>query len=581
MSSKQYRNVLANDRTTQFAKDVVSGKYVVGESQLQSCQRHLNDLERQGTEEFPFYFDVEQANEIIDFAECLTIAEGIEHEALELFEFQAFIFGSLNGWTNENGFRRFRTSYVQLSRQQGKSLFNAVLSIYYGNFYGYKYGQLYTVATKSEQAKIVLKECEKFINADFDLSETFNVKMYKGEIECNLTNSVIKALGKDSKSIDGFRTFFGSIDEYHAHKDDQMYKLLQTGTKQMRESLISVITTSGFNLNSPCFQLYEYCKQVLAGVVVDETQFVFITEMNKDDDPYCEENWKKSNPLWTEEGLESMRTFATKAKAMGGSEEMEFFTKSLNMWVDFGDSVYIGSSYWKICSSEMELAEFLEKYPDVTCYIGLDLSSGGDLTSLALVFVYSENGVRKYYIYSHSFIPSKRVREHELTDKIPYRMWINKGLLTVTETLAGIKTDYKYIIAHLKDLIEKYNLNIQMICYDPHNASAFLYDLESLGYQNVLITQSAKNLNDPTSDFSLEVKAGNVQYDSQSHLLTWSVVNSKTVRNSFKEIKIDKESASNRIDPVDAVICAWKMAMRGEVADIKEITSNYLEMMGW
>lgn len=114
-------------------------------------------------------------------------------------------------------------------------------------------------ATKSDQAKIVLKEVIKFIDADADLSELFETKEYNGEVKCNLTQGVIKALGRDTKSIDGFRPYLGIVDEYHAHKDNQMYKLFKGGTRNMKESLASVITTAGFNLNGPCYELYKYC----------------------------------------------------------------------------------------------------------------------------------------------------------------------------------------------------------------------------------------------------------------------------------------------------------------------------------
>lgn len=436
--------------------------------------------------------------------------------------------------------------------------------------------------TKQAQAMIVVRECIKFINADDELVETFTIKEYAGKILCEASNGYIQALGADTKSIDGFRSYLGSIDEYHAHKTDQMYKLLVDGTKQLPESLISVITTSGFDLNSPCFELYEYCKNVVAGAVIDETQFVFITEMDKGDDPFDEKNWPKSNPLWTEQGLESLRTFAIKAKSMGGREEMNFLTKSLNMWVDFADSSYIKASDWKECGSTQSLKDFLLEHPEAQCYAGLDLSSGGDLTSLALVFVYSVDGQRKYYVYSHSFIPEKRVLDHEQSDKVPYRMWIRQGLLTVTQTLMGVKTDYKYIISHLKDLIEEFKINLQMICYDPHNASAFLSDLEELGYPTLMVTQSARNLNDPTTDFALEVEAKNVVYDENNHLLTWSVVHAKVIYNSFKEKKIEKNVAIERIDAIDAIIDAWKMAMTGEISVIyQEMVDEYLEFLGW
>lgn len=102
------------------------------------------------------------------------------------------------------------------------------------------------------------------------------------------------------------------------------------------------------------------------------------------------------------------------------------------------------------------------------------------MTSIAIVIPFMIDGIKKYFVHTHSFIPSSRVDEHIKTDKVPYDVWIEKGLVTVTETLGGIKTDYKYIIKYLEDLVKEYDLKPQLICYDPHNASAFLSDLEAL-----------------------------------------------------------------------------------------------------
>lgn len=575
------------DRATQYAIDVVEGKLKRGVGRLEylACKRHLNDLERQGTNEFPYVWNIEKANRIIDFAESLTLAEGETPRPLRLWGFQCFVFGSWNGWVHKDtGYRRFRTSYMQVARQNGKSLGNAIPSLYYGNFDGYMYPQIYTVATKELQAKIVLKECYKFINADPELRGTktkkglFTIRDWKSEIECNLTNGVIKALGRDTESIDGFRPYFGSVDEYHKHKTNQMYKLLSDGTKKLKQSLISVITTAGFDLNSPCKELYDYSVRVLEGVIPDETHFVFICQPDKVDDIWDEKTWQKANPLWTPETLQNIKADAIKAKEMGGEELRNFMTKDLNIWVEFTDNQYIQLQHWKQCESD----KTLEDFRGMPCVAGLDLSSGGDLTSLALVFPYEVDGVRKYYVYSHSFIPKNRVAEHIRTDNAPYDMWIREGLLTTTETLSGIKTDYKYIISHLKSLIKEYEFDVRAICYDPHNASAFLADLEELGIDSIEITQSARNLNDATVDFRLEVEAGNVEFDRRNKLLTWSVVNAKTVSNSFGEIKLDKDLQQKRIDPVAAVIDAWKVAMKQESnLDINKITEEYLKMMGW
>ncbi|TYS50453.1 terminase large subunit [Bacillus infantis] len=566
------------DRVTSYAWDVCMGKIPAGDTQKQACNRHLQDLERQDTEDFPYVWDSEKANEIIEFAETLTIAEGEEEQPLSLYGFQDFIFGSWHGWRTLDGYRRFRTSYVQVARQNGKSLGNAVPTMYYGNFDGYNYPQIYCTATKELQARIVLKECFKFINADPELCGSkyeeglYTIKDYASKILCNLSQGEIRALGRDTKSIDGFRPYFASVDEYHLHKDNQMYKLLADGTKKLKQCLISVITTAGFDLNSPCYALYEYCKKILAGVVKDETQFVFICELNKDDDIWDETNWIKANPLWTEQTLNSLKAEAIKAKAMGGEDLRNFLTKSLNQWVKFADNQYMNLEHWKNSESN----KTLEDFKGFSCYAGLDLSSGGDLTSLALIFPYVENYVRKYFIHSHSFIPAKRVAEHIKSDKAPYDMWIKDGLLTPTETLGGIKTDYKYIIAYLAKQIAEYSLEVKMIGYDPHNASAFLNDLEELGIDSVSITQSARNLNDATEDFRLEVAAGNVEYNKKNELLIWSVTNAKTVSNSFGEIKLDKDLQQKRIDPVDAIIDAWKLAMSSAEGsmDVSEFASD-------
>lgn len=553
------------DRVTAYAHEVVSGRIVAGLSQRQACERHLNDLERQGTEGFPYIFDPEKAQEIIDFAESLTLAEGDEPQEMRLWGFQDFILGSWNGWLKLDGYRRFRTSYIQVGRQNSKSVMNAVPSMYYGNFDGYQYPQVYCTATKEAQARIVLKECIKFINAEPELvgdqynDGLFTIKEYAARIECNVSRGEIRALGRDTKSIDGFRPYFGSVDEYHMHKDEQMYKLLIGGTKKLKQCLVSVITTAGFDINSPCFELYEYCKLILNGAHQDETQFVFICEMDKDDDIWNETNWQKSNPLWTDQTLESLRAEALKAKQMQGRELRDFMTKALNFWVQFSDNQYMNMEHWRACASDTTLEDMRGR----DCYLGLDLSSGGDLTSGALEFPLEIEGVKKYFIDSHSFMPAQRVAEHVRTDAAPYDMWILDGLITVTETLGGVKTDYKYIISHYKRLIKEYDLKLLGIAYDPHNADAFLHDLEEFGVDCVEITQSAKSLNDATTDFRLEVEAGNVIYNRKNKLLTWSMANAKTTSNSFGEIKIDKDpqAKTKRIDPVDAVLDAHKLTL--------------------
>ena len=479
---------------------------------------------------------------------------------------------------------------MQLGRQNGKSFLNGILAAFYGNFDGYKYGKVFCTATKQDQANIVLQEVIKFINSDEELQEWFKVHEHNNTIDCLLTHSVIKAVSGDTKSMDGFRPYLGIVDEYHAHKTNQMYKLLEGGIKKLKSALISVITTAGFDLKSPCYKLYEYCCNLLKGIFENDAQFAYIAQMDEGDDLWKPENWIKANPIlaFDRDALENLIPVAATAKDMGGEDLRDFLVKQLNQWIQWSNHQYIKDiKKWKRLAVLKTLADFR----GAKCYIGVDLSSGGDLTSIAIVIPFvDDEGNKKYFVKTHSFIPSGRVDEHIKTDKVPYDVWVEKGLVTPTYTLGGIKTDYKYILSYLSDLIAEYDLKPQMICYDPHNASAFLSDLEELGWDAVAITQTAKVLNDATVDFRLEILVGNVEIEGvevgkgkkvvpRDELLTWSIANAKTISNNYGEIKIDKDISEERIDPIDAIIDAWIPAMKDEYKpDANELVNDWLAM---
>lgn len=573
------------DRVTKFAKANVKNKKDFGEDARLAFKRHIDDLARSKKNDpnFPYRFDEEKAEDIIELANKLTIAEGEGDEQFTCAGFQEFILGSLFGWVHkETGKRRFTDSYVQVARQQGKSVLNAILGIKCCNFDNYNYGQIYCTATKADQARIVLKEIIKFINADNDLKELFDIKDYKSEITGKITSTVIRALGRDTHTIDGFRPYLGIVDEYHAHKDNQMYKLLKGGTRKLKQSLISVITTAGFNLNAPCYDLYKYCRRVLRGIDVNERQFIYIAQMDEKDDIWDPANWIKCCPLTGKdpELVAAMQEDARKAQSMGGAELRDFLTKALNIWVTNAETAFLDLAEWEKCGSKKDLSDFAGKQ----VIVGLDLSSGGDLTSYCLEFPYEdeETGDRKYFLHSHSFMPSHRLQEHmDLEDNAPYVIWQKQGLLTVTTAAGGIKTDYKTILSSLHDIVDKYQLDVMAIGYDPHNASAFLLDLEDFGCDLIEIKQSARSLNDATIDFQLEVKAHNMEYNKENVLLTRSMNDAIISEpNSFGEIKIDKMLQKNRIDPCDAAICAHKIAMGAdlETVDINDAVGAFLEM---
>ena len=191
------------DRTTEYAKLIVSGKKICGHSEYLACKRHLDDMKRK---DFEYIFDVEEAEFHIDSANMLTIGEGTKAQPLKTRGFQDFILGSLFGWRKKKSkVRRFRESYIQMGRKNGKSFLGGAMCNDVATFSGYKYAEIYIAATKQDQANIVWKEVQKFIESDEDLARYYKIKEHEHTITSLVTKSVIKAVGRDTKSLDGLK----------------------------------------------------------------------------------------------------------------------------------------------------------------------------------------------------------------------------------------------------------------------------------------------------------------------------------------------------------------------------------------
>lgn len=581
-----------HDRVTQYAREVVkTGHYPdtgqrCGKLHILACKRHLQDLKKERTAEFPYYWDPDAAERVLEFAETLTLAEGAEPRPLKLMDCQAFDIGCTFGWKKTvNGCRRFRRRYKSISRQQGKTMENGVMGTYIAGFSGYQHGKLFTVATKKRQARLAWEEMSRFVTIDPDLGELFEVKDYKSTIVALDTQCTIEALSRESGLDDGFRSIYCSIDELHQHKDNKIYKAIYNGTRSLLETLVSMITTRGDQLNSFCKEMDDYAKKILQGLTTAEDFFIDIYCLDDGDDIWDENNWPKACPFTCAdpERLATLRQDAQTAKDMGGSDLRDFITKCLNMWVKNTDNQYIDPDAWEACGSGRTLADIVAAgFRD--CWVGLDLSSSGDLTTLALEFPINDG---KYYLFTHSFMPRGRIEEHIETDLAPYDLWEQMGLISVTGGEMDFMNDYKFIISELQGLKEFHGLNFLGIGIDPHNAGGVLQDLEAFGCPVATITQSARNLNEATEAVRLLTKGHQLEYDQGNELLTWSMVNAAVVRNSFEEIKVDKKPGARfkRIDPVDAVIDAHALMLvttGGETApDVSADLDDYLAMMGW
>jgi phage terminase large subunit-like protein len=581
---------MSTDRVSDYADRVAGGKVVAGKLHRLACERHLHDLERQRTPEFPYYWDEDAARRVLDFAETLTLSEGFERKPLHLLDCQAFDIGCTFGWKKAaNNRRRFRRRYKCVSRQQGKTMENGIMLSYIAAFSGYKEGKIFTVATKKRQANLAWEQAEHFIQADPDLMEYFRIQEYKYKITALNTGCTIESLSRDGGLDDGFRSIASSIDEIHQHKDNGIYKAIYNGTRSLPETLVSMITTRGKYPVGFCHDMDTYCGNILRGMATAEDFFVDIYCMDPDDDIWDESNWAKSCPLTVTVPslMEILRQDAKTAKDYGGDDLRDFIVKGLNLWVGDTEDVYIKPEHWKACGSERSLRQIVDA-GILDCWVGVDLSSGGDLTTISLLFRLPDG---KFYVWSHSFIPRGRIVEHVANDLAPYDLWAEQGHITVTGGATDYMTDYKYIIGYLGELKKSLGLRFIGIGIDPANAAGILQDLETFGCPVVTMTQSARNLNQATTEFRLMVKSGKVEYWQKDELLTWSVLNAATTQNSFGEIKIDKrlmkgkKKESKRIDPVDALIDAYALMLILQAdappVDINDELGNYLDMMGW
>lgn len=550
-------------------------KLSIGANELKSIERH-EKLKKNNK----YYFDVEESNRIIKITEQLNISKGEQGQKFKLRGFQAFILGSIVGWkVKETNKVLFKEGYIQIGRQNGKSLLVTALINYRATFGEYKNGRIICAATKKEQAKIVWDNLKNFILADNDLKQFYKIQEHISTITSLITNNKIIAIGRNTTSVEGFDSILSICDELHLHPNNQTYKILYNGQVNVPNGQTIAITTAGIDLNSYAFNMYELCCNILDGLYDKDSHFVYITDTDKGDDLKNKLTWVKANPflLYDENykiNNEKLKIFSddfNTALRIGDADLVDFKTKRLNMWVASQENKYLDNEMVKNALVEYNEDDFYNK--DVI--IGVDLSSGGDLTSVSILIIDDET--EKVKILSHSFIPANVLLKKEQKSQAPFREWKNRNLLTTTETAGGFKTDYKAILIYIKDLVKKYNFEIKAIGYDPYGAGAWLNDLEEyFNTEIVAITQSAKNLGSTVEDFKLSIDSKEIQIDKLNPLYLWSLANATVVHNSFGEPKIEKKRQGDKIDPLMASINAWYLYLNN-----KEKIKNHQNLIDW
>jgi len=542
-----------------YSEQVLNGDIVACEKHKWACLRFLNDLEREDTEDFPYIFDEEIGQRFLDWLSSFKHRKGIlagQYIVPDII--QKFIFGNIYGWIHRvTGLRRFNKGYWQVGRKNAKSQSLGGVGSYEGSAFGELSAEVYCAATKKDQAKIVWDEIEGMIMENEYLQDRFKVAY--GTITHLKSGSIIKPLSKeDRKTGDGYNPQCGIIDEYHAHDTDEMYEIIESGMGARPQPLMMIITTAGFNLNNPCYRVeYKYVSQILDpnDPVENDNYFVMINELDKGDDIKDEKVWPKANPILCsyENGREYLRK-RLKA-ALDVPEKMRnFLTKNMNIWVDAREDGYMNMTKWKDCKS----SEFdLKQYP---LFVGLDLSTTTDLTSIGMVFKLPEN---KFVTKQHSFIPEDKLRERMSVDNVPFDLWEKQGYITTTP---GAVVDYSYVEQYIVDLRNE-GYNIIEIDYDKWNASYFAQVMEMKGFEMVEIPQMLRHLSGPTKEFRKNVFSKRIIHFDDP-VLNWAVGNAIQKMDAQENIMLDKSKSKERIDPIAAVINAFSRAMNNETNDL-------------
>jgi phage terminase large subunit-like protein len=558
-----------------YSHDVLNGEIVACQKHKWACERFLRDVEREGTEEFPYVFNEEKALRFLRWMTLFKHTKGkLAGKHIEPAPIQVFVFGNIYGWEHkETGLRRFKKAYWQVARKNAKSQSLACVGSYETFAFGENMSEVYIGATKTEQSKIVWNEIKAQVQGCDFLKGKY--KIAYGKIEHLKSGSFISALSKDAgKTGDGLNVQCGIVDEYHAHPTSEIYDVLVSGMGARPQPLMMIITTAGFELQHPCYSVeYQYVSKILDpdNPIKNDEYFVMINELDKDDDIKDERNWVKANPILCsyEEGIAYLR--GELKAALDVPEKMRnFLTKNMNIWVDMKDNGYMDMSKWTACGQDFDLS-ILE---GLECTVGVDLSSKIDLTSVGFIFKKDS----KYIVIGHSFMPEDTLNRKRRTDKVPYDLWVRQGWITTTP---GAVVDYNFIKSYIKNFEQKYNVNVREICADPWNATQFMQDMEAEGYTVVEMRQGIQTLGGATKDFREQVYQGNVIHNNNP-VLTWALSNAVTRQDANENIMLDKSKSTERIDPIASVINAHVRAMlRNETIDINKVTEEYLNMMGW
>lgn len=546
------------ERAAGYAGRVLSGEVVAGKWVKAACRRYLDDLERQAGD-WPYYLDVEAAERACGFMELLPHVEGKwASPRLVLEDWQVFQVVNLFGWLHkETGLRRFRRGYNEVGRKNGKSPLAAGISLYLTFADGEPGAQVYTIAGKKDQARIVWKVARAMIQKEPEFAElgaAYNTQA----IYCVESHSTFQPLARDYGTLDGLNTHAFIADELHAHKDRGLWDVLDSSTGARSQPLGFAITTAGSNRAGICYEIRGYVIKILNATlkrhdglgyrvegeaVEDDTWFGVIYTIDDEDDPFDEACWAKANPnLGVSVKVDDMRAQAQKARVMASATN-EFLTKRLNVWVN-ADTAWMDMRAWDACADPTLQ---LEDFEGEECIEGLDLASKVDIADKARLFRRRVDDEDHYYVFCEHYLPHEAVQDG---GNDQYQGWARSARLTVTD---GAVIDFEVIKDGLRDDARRFR--VLEVPFDPWQATQLANEMTAEGLPMVEMRQIVANFSEPMKMLEALVMDGRFHHNGDP-VLSWMVSNVVCHRDAKDNIYPRKEREENKIDGVVAIIMA-------------------------
>lgn len=536
---------------------MVSGEILAGPSIRGSCQRHLDDLDRDDG----VYFDTAAADHALGFfADVLRLAGG-EHEGqpFELLDWQAFIIGSLFGWKAPDGYRRFRMAFIETGKGSGKSPLAAGVGLYMLTADGEWRAEVYAAASKQDQARVMFRDAVSMVEQSPPLTERLLMSggIEKDNIAYLERGAFFRPISSErqGKGQSGPRPHCALLDEVHEHPTNAMVEFQRAGTKGRRQALMFLITNSGSDRESVCFDYHQYGQKVALQQLEDDAFFSFICDLDEGDDPFKDEGcWPKVNPsLGVTFGYKYLREQVRQARGMPSKQNL-VLRLNFCVWTD-AEAAWIGREQWEAVEADLDFDDLAGR----PAYGGLDLSGKRDLTAFATV-IPAEDGT--FDAFLDFWTPGDTIADRADTDRVPYITWRDQGHIHAPP---GKTIDYGYVVNRLGELSGKFEY--QAAAYDRWRIDDLRRELddEGVGLPLVEFGQGFKDMAPAVEKLEDAILNQEIRVHTNP-VLRWNVASAVLEEDPAGNRKFSKRKATGRIDGVVALAMALQVAESAEIA---------------